>query len=41
MWTKIKEHVSAKQDKITISTVEPTPTDGRDGDVWMVYEKDP
>ena len=28
-------------DNITISTVEPTSTDGRDGDVRMVYEKDP
>ena len=22
---------------ITISTVEPTPADGADGDIWMVY----
>ena len=36
--TEIKNEVDAKQKAITISTSEPTASDGVDGDIWMVYE---
>lgn len=32
--------VSAKQNQITISTSAPKSTDGSNGDIWMIYEKD-
>ena len=33
----IYKAIDKKQDKITVSTSEPTSSDGADGDVWMIY----
>ena len=34
----VNQAVALKQDKITVSTAEPTSSDGSNGDLWAVYE---
>ena len=36
---QLRNEMAGKQSKITVSTSEPTSSDGVDGDIWIVYEE--